>query len=108
MSEGSGPGGAQASPQVERGLDLDRVVFFSDAVFAISITVLTLSLRLPTQTTDRGVADALHRAIPSIVTYVLSFVVVGLFWIAHHRMFRYITGIDAGLMRLNLVVPLVV
>ena len=70
--------------------ELDRVVFFSDAVFAISITVLTLSLRLPAHTTNAGVAHALRKTIPSIFTYVLSFAVIGLYWIAHHRMFRYI------------------
>jgi TMEM175 potassium channel family protein len=77
-------------------------------VFAISITVLTLSLRLPAHTTDTGVAHALRKAIPSVFTYVLSFAVIGLYWIAHHRMFRYIDRLDAGLLLLNLAALCVV
>ena len=86
----------------ERGHDLDRVVFFSDAVFAIAMTILALSLSIPARTSDARVAHALREAIPSIVTYVVSFVVIGLNWIAHHRMFRYIRRLDGTSMRLNL------
>jgi len=108
MSKAGGSEGAGTSAEFERGRELDRVVFFSDAVFAISITVLTLSLRLPSHTTDAGVAHALRKAIPSIFTYVLSFAVIGLYWIAHHRMFRYIDRLDAALLLLNLAVLCVV
>ena len=88
--------------EYDRSDDLDRVVFFSDAVFAIAMTVLALSLHIPARTTDAGVAQALRDALPSIYTYALSFAVVGLYWIAHHRMFRYIRRFDATLLALNL------
>jgi uncharacterized membrane protein len=52
MSDPVAAGGVGAGAGIDRGRELDRVVFFSDAVFAISITVLTLSLRLPAHTTD--------------------------------------------------------
>lgn len=82
--------------------DLDRVVFFSDAVFAIAMTVLALSLQIPARTTDAGVGHALQDALPSVYTYVLSFAVVGLYWLAHHRMFRRIGRFDSTLLALNL------
>jgi uncharacterized membrane protein len=108
MSDPVAAGGVGAGAGIDRGRELDRVVFFSDAVFAISITVLTLSLRLPAHTTDAGVAHALRKAIPSIFTYVLSFAVIGLSWLAHHRMFRYICSLDATLLLLNLAALCVV
>jgi uncharacterized membrane protein len=86
----------------DRGDDIDRVVFFSDAVFAIAMTVLALSLHLPARTTDAGVAQALRDALPSVYTYALSFAVVGLYWLAHHRMFRCIRRFDPTLLVLNL------
>src|SRR5438105_4723264 len=108
MSDAVGSGREEGRAVFERGHELDRVVFFSDAVFAISITVLTLSLRLPAHTANVGVAHALRKAIPSVFTYVLSFAVIGLYWIAHHRMFRYIDRLDATLLLLNLAALCVV
>jgi len=100
--------GREDNTNVERGRDIDRVVFFSDAVFAIAMTILALSLGIPARTRDARVAHELREAVPSIVTYVLSFVVIGLNWIAHHRMFRYIRRIDSASVRLNLGILLVV
>jgi uncharacterized membrane protein len=108
VSDSVGRGREERRSEFESGRELDRVVFFSDAVFAISITVLTLSLRLPASTTDAGVAHALRKALPSVFTYVLSFAVIGLYWIAHHRMFRYIDKLDATLLLLNLATLCVV
>jgi uncharacterized membrane protein len=106
MSDGPTPGGN--STEFERGADLERVVFFSDAVFAISMTVLTLSLSIPARTTDAGVAHALREAMPSVFTYLLSFTVIGFYWLAHHRMFRYISRLDEVLLFLNLAMLAVV
>src|SRR5436305_10503525 len=72
------------------------------------MTVLALSLRIPAHTRDAGVAHALRKAMPSVFTYALSFAVIGLYWIAHHRMFRYIRRLDATLLLLNLAVLCVV
>ncbi len=102
MADTTDSGRQGAGAGFERGLDLDRVVFFSDAVFAISMTVLALSLHIPARTRDSGVAHALRDALPSIYSYALSFAVIGLFWLAHHRMFRYIVRLDAVLLALNL------
>jgi len=95
-------GGEPQSSGFEWGQDLERVVFFSDAVFAIAMTLLAVSLRLPSTTTDRGVARALRDALPSIYSYALSFAIIGLYWLAHHRMFHYICRLDWVLLCLNL------
>jgi len=98
----AGSDSGDASVEFEGGRDLERVVTFSDAVFAIAMTVLALTLSLPAGTTDAGVAKALHNAIPSMFTYALSFGVIALYWLSHHRMFRYIRRIDGTLLMLNL------
>jgi uncharacterized membrane protein len=102
VSDTDGPGAAGDREDVEGGRDLDRVVFFSDAVFAIAMTVLVLTLQLPAGTTDAEVAHALRAALPSVYTYALSFAVISLYWLAHHRMFRYVRRLDPALLALNL------
>jgi uncharacterized membrane protein len=102
MTGSSGGAGPSHGPGFDASRDLDRVVFFSDAVFAIAMTVLALTLRLPASTTDRDVARALEDALPSIYSYALSFVIIALYWLAHHRMFRYIRRADVVLLVLNL------
>jgi uncharacterized membrane protein len=85
----------------ERGLDVDRLVYFSDAVFAIAMTVLVLSIHLPSVPGQR-LGHVLRQLVPSIWSYFLSFAVLGLFWLAHHRMFHYVQRVDAVTLRLNL------
>jgi len=97
-------GSTSGNARFESGRDLDRVVFFSDAVFAIAMTLLALSLRLPASTTDREVARALRDTLPSVYSYALSFAIIALYWLAHHRMFRYIRRLDAVLLYVNLAV----
>jgi uncharacterized membrane protein len=75
---------------------------FSDAVFAIAMTILAVSLRLPLGTTDAGVAHALRVSVPSILAYFLSFVVIGRYWLTHHRYFRHIYRVDSTMLALNL------
>ncbi len=83
-------------------LEYDRVLFFSDAVFAIAITVLAIDLRVPTGVTVQS-GHELHEALSGIESFAISFVVIGLFWLAHHSMFRFIIAFDRPLMLLNLL-----
>ena len=92
-------------------LAFERIVFFSDAVFAIAITLLVLEIKVPhiAHTADAATTlSALGLLIPKAVGYVVSFVVLGSFWIEHHRVFRYITRFDAKLLWWNLAMLLVV
>ncbi len=85
---------------------LERLVFFSDAVFAIAITLLSIDIRLPD--TDVALTNAqlwyeLLEIWPKYLAYVISFMVIGLFWINHHRRYRFIRSYDRRLIFLNLV-----
>ena len=92
-------------PVVERdkdSLNFERVVFFSDAVVAIAITLLALEIRLPEVELD-ALPQAILALLPEIAVYALSFLIVGLYWVGHHRMFHYIARYDYTLIWLNLL-----
>ncbi|MGA7984496.1 MAG: TMEM175 family protein, partial [Burkholderiales bacterium] len=86
-------------------LAFDRLLYFSDAVFAIAITLLALELRLPEDVAGGG--DALWHALgamwPKYLSFLVSFMVIGLYWQGHHRMFRLINRFDDRLLWINLL-----
>lgn len=83
-------------------LGLDRIVFFSDAVFAISITLLALDLKPPGSSQVNRVSSVLLELFPEYQSYVISFVVIGLYWISHHHYFRFIRRYDYTLVAINI------
>jgi uncharacterized membrane protein len=85
-------------------LEYDRVLFFSDAVFAIAITLLVVDLRVPNLPARLIHAGQQLRGVePRIFGFFLSFAVIGLFWTGHHSIFRYITALDRALILINLL-----
>jgi uncharacterized membrane protein len=85
--------------------ELVRILAFSDGVFAIAITLLALDIRLPEMGERSGTLAAQFWGQSSHITaFFISFVVVGAFWVAHHRIFRAIGKYDARLLWLNLAV----
>lgn len=86
-------------------LSFERIVFFSDAVFAIAITLLVLEIKVPhlKELTDPALQSELKHMIPKFVGFVASFFIIGLMWFEHHRIFQYIKAYDAGLIWRNLV-----
>ena len=83
-------------------IEYDRVLFFSDAIFAIAITLLVVDLQVP-EAAGLKSGRQLRDSIPQMVGFALSFAVIGLFWLAHHGLFRYIKGLDRPLILLNLL-----
>lgn len=94
----------------ETGLSFERVVFFSDAVFAIVITLLVLELKVPhiNEHSEPALQHALFNLLPRVLGFVVSFLIIGMLWFEHHRIFRYIADYDAGLLWRNLLLLLCV
>jgi uncharacterized membrane protein len=82
------------------------VIFFSDAVFAIAITLLVLDLRMPERMAEPSAEIQLRHGliglIPKFMSYAISFWLIGLYWWVHHRLYRHIRRWDDGLIWLNL------
>ncbi len=86
-------------------LSTRRMETLTDGVFAIAMTLLVLDFKVPTIPEGLTV-DALPKLIldlwPNFFNYVQSFILLGIFWIVHHRQFDYIKFIDHKLLWLNI------
>jgi uncharacterized membrane protein len=91
--------------QFDDEVGLERLIFFSDAVFAIAITLLALEIHLPVEAaglSDQQLMNSLVAIWPKYLSFIISFLVIGNFWISHHRRFRSITRYDTRLLFINL------
>ena len=75
-----------------------RLEAFSDGVFAVIITIMVLELKAP----HGADWNALRPLLPALLTYVLSFVLLGIYWNNHHHMLHLTDGIDGGILWANL------
>jgi uncharacterized membrane protein len=75
-----------------------RLEAFSDGVLAIIITIMVLDLKAPRQA-DPG---ALAPLVPAFLSYVLSFVFVGIYWNNHHHLFQAARRVSGGVLWANL------
>ena len=71
---------------------------FSDGVFAVIITIMVLELKAP----HGADWQALRPLLPAVLTYVLSFVLLGIYWNNHHHMLHLTDGIDGAILWANL------
>ena len=83
-----------------------RLVAFSDAVFAITITLLVLEIRPPTD--DRNLLHGLVALWPSYLAYAVTFLFIGQVWANHHVMFDHITAANRVVLLLNTLLLMVV
>jgi len=84
----------------------DRLEFFSDAVFAIVVTLLVLELkvpRLPHDCTTQEIINSLRDIVPKFYSWVISFFFVMLIWLHHHQIFLMTTKSDYGMMWINII-----
>jgi TMEM175 potassium channel family protein len=86
--------------------DTMRLVAFSDGVFAITITLLVLEIRPPTD--DKNLLSGLVALWPSYLAYAVTFLFIGQVWANHHVMFDHIRTADRTVLLLNTVLLMVV
>lgn len=81
----------------------DRLLRLSNGVFAISLTLLVLSVAVPADTPSSDLFGALVSLTPSVVAFAVTVFVVALYWKNHHFLFETFRGVDATLIGLNFV-----
>ena len=83
-------------------LTKNRLEAFSDGVFAIAITLLVIEIRPPVLEGDETLAHALWNQWPHYLGYFLSFLVLGVMWLNHHRILEPAQRVDGIVLVLNL------
>lgn len=93
-------------PAGKAGFQLERMIFFSDAVFAIAITLLIIEIKVPVipkeELSELRVLEALRQLIPKFAGFLVSFLLIGQYWIIHHRMFGFVINYTERLIWLNI------
>jgi uncharacterized membrane protein len=85
----------------EKNLELERLVFFSDAVVAIAITLLALDLKLESTSPGELQFSDLLQFWRKFSSFLLSYLLIALFWMIHHQYFTHIRAIDEKLLWAN-------
>ncbi|HET9834114.1 MAG TPA: SgcJ/EcaC family oxidoreductase [Vicinamibacterales bacterium] len=83
-----------------------RLEMLVDGVFAIAMTILVLELKVPEVAERRSVAEltrALAKQAPTFLSYLLSFLVLGMFWYRHNRQFRHYRAITLPILGLHFI-----
>ena len=93
--------------ELKKEFQLERMILFSDAVFAIAITLLVIELKVPeierAELTEGKLLKALAHMIPQFVGFIISFMFIGIYWTVHHRLFGYVVNYTPKLLWLNLL-----
>jgi len=92
--------------ELKKEFQLERMILFSDAVFAIAITLLAIEIKIPDiahdLVSDHLLAQKLAQLVPKFIGFFISFMVIAIYWVVHHRMFGYVINYDQRLLWLNM------
>ncbi len=83
-------------------VSIDRLMFFSDAVVAIAMTLLALDLPVPPADSASGLLDFVGDHYGECLAFLISFFVIAQYWRGHHRIYRYVTDAPPRLVLLNI------
>jgi uncharacterized membrane protein len=88
--------------KLERGLTTNRIESLSDGVFAIVLTLMVFQIRVPDVSPDQLWPRLMVQA-PEFYSYAVSFILVGIYWVAHHNMYHLVKRSTRPLLWMNLV-----
>jgi len=91
--------------ELKKEFELERVILFSDAVFAIIITIMILDVKLPEglkHSSADEVKHAFKELLPKLIAYLASFGLIGVFWTRHLKIFKNLKDYDLTLIAGNL------
>jgi uncharacterized membrane protein len=100
---GSGPPDSADTASEAELIAAERLIFFSDAVVAIAITLLALGLPPVTGSSDHEVLSSLRFNINAYLPFLISFVVIAGYWRVHHRLYQHVGRLDSRLVTINMV-----
>ena len=92
--------------EIKREFQLERMILFSDAVFAIIITIMVLEIKLPEglrHASSEAVREAFLEVLPKFGGYAVSFTIVSIFWSKHLELFSYLKDYTKKLIAFNMV-----
>jgi len=96
---------SQLYNELKKEFQIERMILFSDAVFAIAITLMALEIKVPViehGVTDSELLKALRHLIFKFGGFLISFFIIGLYWTVHHRMFSFVENYNGRVLWLNL------
>jgi uncharacterized membrane protein len=107
---------ANEEQEIKKEFQLERVILFSDAVFAIIITIMVIELKLPesvreafskqSELTDHAKDEILKHALMDVILkltgYLVTFFLVARFWLNHLKIFSFLKDYNTKLLALNL------
>lgn len=97
---------SSAEAELKKEFELERMILFSDAVFAIVITLLIIEIKFPELHKGASPLQLIHEFKPTIVRFlgfILTFFFIGMMWSRHLRMFKYLQTYNSGVIFRNLV-----
>lgn len=92
--------------ELDEEFNLDRMILFSDAVFAVVITLMAIEIKLPDSmesVNDDYLAQLFNHLWPAFTAYVVSYIFIGSVWYRHLKIFKLLKSYDKGLVVRNLV-----
>lgn len=98
--------GSQLHNELKKEFQIERLILFSDAVFAIAITLLVIEIKVPevekASISDAAIGKGLLHLIPRFIGFLISFMIIGLYWTVHHKVFVFVDHYTSKLLWLNL------
>jgi uncharacterized membrane protein len=99
--------GTNLHNELRKEFQLERLILFSDAVFAIAITLLVIEIKIPEITreelTEQKLLLGLRHLVPKFIGFLISFLIIGQYWTVHHRLFGYVINFNNRVLWLNML-----